>query len=147
MQLLLPFGKRSVKLVVYLFSHFGVWLEDRAPHGIKKFEDSSVDRKAALHYFVKRFQRVVRPVLGAECRQPFGTNFLDPEVLRVGVELEQGLTGVRHRHGVSNASPDFEELRNDFIDRQMRKSEEHLVDVIHLVIGFYILTQRQICKG
>jgi hypothetical protein len=29
----------------------------------------------------------------------------------------------------------------------MRKSEEHLVDVIHLVIGFYILTQRQICKG
>jgi hypothetical protein len=147
MQLLLPFGKRSVKLIVNLFSHFGVWLEDRAPHGIKKFEDSSVDRKAALHYFVKRFQRVVGPVLGAECRQPFGTNFLDPEVLRVGVELEQGLTGVRHRHGVSNASPDFEELRNDFIDRQMRKSEEHFVDVIHLVIGFYILTQRQICKG
>jgi hypothetical protein len=147
MQLLLPFGKRSVKLVAYLFSHFGVWLEDRAPHGIKKFEDSSVDRKAALHYFVKGFQRVVRPVLGAECRQTFWTNFLDPEVLRVRVELEQGLTSVRYRHGVSNASPDFEELRNDFIDRQMRKSEEHLVDVIHLVIGFYILTQRQICKG
>ena len=96
---------------------------------------------------MKGFQRVVRPVLGAECGQTFWPNFLDPEVLRVRVELEQGLTGVRHRHGVSNASPDFEELRYDFIDGQMRKSEEQFVDVIYLVIGFHVLTQSQICKG
>ena len=145
MQLLLPFGKRSVKLIVNLFSHFGVWLEDRAPHGIKKFEDSSVDRKAALHYFVKRFQRVVGPVLGAECRQPFGTNFLDPEVLGVGVQFEQCLAGVRDCDAVRDASANFEELQYDLIYRKMRQGKEELVDVVHIQVCFDKLTQREVC--
>ncbi len=142
---LFALSKGSVDVVVDLFGDFGMRLKDWATHRVEEFEYSSMNRKTSFHDFVQRLQRVVGPELGAEGWQTFGPDFLDPEVLGVGVQFEQCLAGVRDCDAVRDASANFEELQYDLIYRKMRQGKEELVDVVHIQVCFDKLTQREVC--